>query len=103
MTGHEAGDDMNRGRHPAGLTEQALSLWQIALGSSVRVREADGEEEYTIVSPGEVDATVGRISAESPVGKALMGRRPGECVQVQTPGGWRALTVVHVVTPDHRV
>jgi transcription elongation factor GreA len=45
------------------------------------------------VGPAEVDVTSGRISMESPVGKALLGRRIGEKVQVQSPGGLRELKV----------
>jgi transcription elongation factor GreA len=69
------------------------------LGSRVRVRDADGEEEYTIVRRGEADPAQGRISTESPVGRALLGGRRGDEVTVQTPGGVRALTIVEVASP----
>jgi transcription elongation GreA/GreB family factor len=69
-------------------------------GSVVRVRDADGEEEeYTIVRKGEADPARGRISTESPVGRALLGGRGGDEVTVQTPGGIRALTIVEVAAP----
>ena len=67
-----------------------------ALGSTVRVRDVDGEEAYTIVSRAEADIAQGRISADSPVGRALLGREPGDEIEVVTPGGIRLLTVVHV-------
>ena len=66
------------------------------VGSVVRVRDEFGEEEYTIVGPAEVDVAKGRISMESPVGRALLGHRVGDVVQVQTPGGSRPLTIVTV-------
>jgi transcription elongation factor GreA len=69
------------------------------LGSRVRVRDAHGEEEYTIVRRGEADPEQGRISTESPVGRALLGGRRGDQVTVQTPGGVRALTIVDVAPP----
>ena len=69
------------------------------LGSRVRVRDAHGEDEYTIVRRGEADPAHGRISMESPVGRALLGGRRGEEVKVQTPGGVRALTIVEVASP----
>ena len=73
---------------------------EVQLGSSVRVRDADGEEEeYTIVRVGEADPARGRISTESPVGRALLGGRRGDEVTVQTPGGMRALTIVDVAAP----
>jgi transcription elongation factor GreA len=64
------------------------------------VRDADGEEEeYTIVKKGEADPAHGRISTESPVGRALLGGRGGGEVTVQTPGGVRPLTIVEVTAP----
>jgi transcription elongation GreA/GreB family factor len=68
-------------------------------GSRVRVRDADGEEEYTLVRRGEGDPAHGRISTESPVGRALLGARPGDEVEVQTPGGIRVLTIVELADP----
>jgi hypothetical protein len=69
------------------------------LGSRVRVRDAHGEEEYTIVRRGEAEPARGRISTESPVGRALLGGRRGDAVRVQTPGGVRELTIVEVAPP----
>ena len=58
-----------------------------------------GEEEYTLVQRGEADPAQGRISTESPVGWALLGRRSGDEVEVQTPGGVRVLTLVELAAP----
>jgi transcription elongation GreA/GreB family factor len=71
----------------------------VCLGATVRVRDADGEEEYTIVSSAEADARQGRISSESPVGRALLHAREGDQISVQTPGGIRALAILGVTTP----
>ncbi len=60
----------------------------VALGSSVTVVEADWEPEtYTIVGSAEADPGAGRISNESPLGKALMGHRVGDKVAFNTPNG----------------
>ena len=69
---------------------------RVQVGSRVTVRDEFGEEEYTIVGPAEVDVAKGRISMESPVGKALLGHKVGEEVKVQTPGGTRPVTIVKV-------
>jgi transcription elongation GreA/GreB family factor len=66
-------------------------------GSRVRVRDAEGEHEHTMVARATADAPPGCVSIESPVGRALLGCRPGDQVEVQTPGGIRLLTVVDVV------
>jgi transcription elongation factor GreA len=62
---------------------------EVSLGRTVIVRE-DGvsiEETYTIVGSLEADPTQGRISNSSPIGKALLGKRVGARVTVNTPGG----------------
>lgn len=59
----------------------------VRIGSTVTV-ELDGDEEtYTIVSPVEAKPREGRISNESPVGRALLGHRAGERVEVTMPNG----------------
>lgn len=61
----------------------------VALGRTVVVREAgtDFEEAYAIVGSVEVDPKNGRISNESPMGKALLGKKVGDKINVKTPGG----------------
>lgn len=69
----------------------------IHLGSRVTVRSDDDEEEtWVLVSPEEASAVDGRISTQSPVGKALVGSRVGDSATVTTPGGQIVYTVVGV-------
>ena len=70
---------------------------RVKIGSTVKVTESDGAERtYTIVGSTEADAGHGRISNESPVGKALLGRRVGDQVKVAAPGGSMKLKLVEV-------
>ena len=67
---------------------------QVQLGGSVTLlNQNGGEEEYTIVGSPEADPAQGRISYESPVGKALLNKKVGEDVQVKTPAGTVTLTI----------
>ena len=67
----------------------------VRLGSKVTVADTSGEEEvYTIVGSAEADPRRGYISNESPVGRALLGKRIGEQVAVVAPGGSFDLKVV---------
>lgn len=60
----------------------------VKIGSKVKVVSPEGEEEeYVIVGSAEASPRNGKISNESPVGQALLGRRPGEEVQVLVPAG----------------
>lgn len=68
-----------------------------AIGRRATLRDEDGESVcYAIVFPGDGDPTEGWISADSPLGAAILGRRPGETVAVDAPvGPWR-VTLVQV-------
>jgi len=76
----------------------AVTAWpSVEVGSTVLLRDETGEEEqYTIVGAMEAEPGAGRISNQSPVGRALLGRRPGETVEVETPMGKRKLTIVAI-------
>jgi transcription elongation factor GreA len=69
----------------------------VGLGSTVVVRDQDGDEQtWRIVSSHDAAPAEGRLSAESPVASALLGRGPGERVSVSLPKGKRVLTVITV-------
>ncbi len=68
----------------------------VSLGSTVTVKVDGHKEEYTVVGEFEADPTAKKISHESPLGKALIGRRVGETVEVQAPAGKIIYTVVSI-------
>lgn len=68
----------------------------VGLGSTVIV-DFDGEEErYMIVGAIEAKPTEGKISNQSPIGAALLGKRPGETAEVPTPAGSQAVKILRV-------
>lgn len=70
------------------IDETAAPSGFVRLGSHVAVVDSDGaEESYTIVGSAEVDPQEGRISNESPIGRALIGKKVGDKVSVIAPGG----------------
>ncbi|GAB4560140.1 MAG: transcription elongation factor GreA [Anaerolineae bacterium] len=70
----------------------------VDLGCRVTVRDTDADEleTYHIVGSAEVDPLNGKISNVSPIGRALMGRRVGDRVSVQTPGGVIHLEIIDI-------
>ena len=69
----------------------------VSLGSKVKVKDTDNiEEEYTIVGSMEADPRHGMISNESPVGRALLGKKVGETASVVAPGGSFDLSVMSI-------
>jgi len=69
----------------------------VKLGSKVTVRSEDGSEEfYTVVGSAEADPSQNKISNESPVGSAIIGKKAGNTVKVKTPAGEIKLKIVEV-------
>ena len=72
-----------------------VSTKETSLGSVAQVRTADNREyRYTLVGAYEAKPAAGLISNESPVGKALLGRKVGDVVTVSTPGGVKTYTIL---------
>ncbi len=70
---------------------------KVQIGHKVTVREGDEDEEvFELVGISEVNTLLGKISYESPIGSALLDKRPGEKVQVKTPGGVLEFTIVKI-------
>lgn len=70
---------------------------KVFFGATVEVEdEAGNRGTYMVVGEDESDSKVGRISWRSPVGRALLGRRPGDIVMVRRPSGEAELEVIAV-------
>lgn len=66
-------------------------------GATVDVQTDGGEAAtWQIVGEDEADIKAGRISYSSPIGRALIGKEPGETVEVQTPGGLKRYEILDV-------
>jgi transcription elongation factor GreA len=69
----------------------------IQVGAKVTLQEDGNDPEmYTIVGPAEANPRNGRISNESPLGRALMDKRAGETVRVDAPGGSFTVQILKV-------
>lgn len=71
----------------------------LSFARAAEIRDEDTGElhTWTIVGPGEADRAKGKLSADSPVAKALLDRTVGETVEVPTPKGVRRLKIVRLV------
>ncbi|MCR8745796.1 transcription elongation factor GreA [Romboutsia lituseburensis] len=80
------------------IDESKIDSNVVTIGSIVKVNdvEFDEEVEYTIVGSAEADPYEGRISNESPVGKALLGRTIGDVVEVQVPDGVAQFKILEI-------
>ncbi len=81
--------------------EEDVAKDAVGLGSTVTLLDIEFDEEvvYKIVGSTEVDSLNGKISNESPVGKALVGAKKGATISVETPGGTIQYKIVKVEKP----
>lgn len=68
----------------------------VSVGDTVILQWNGEEKSYTIVGPNEADPGEGRISNESPLGTALLGKRPGETTVIRTPSGPKEARILRV-------
>ena len=70
----------------------------IRIGDRITVREEDADEPetYHLVGAAEADPAAGRISNESPLGKALLGKKKGDTVQISAPNGLISFRIVKI-------
>ncbi len=80
------------------IDETKIDSSVVSIGSTVKLydKEFDEEIEYSIVGSNEVDPLVGKISDQSPIGHALMGKTAGAEVIVDAPGGAVAFKILEV-------
>jgi len=81
------------------IDEDEVSTEKVSIGSRVRLYdiEFDEEVEYLIVGSTEADPARSKISNESPVGKALIGKRKGDVIEVAVPDGTIKFKILEIL------
>jgi transcription elongation factor GreA len=71
------------------IIEENQNVNSVCIGSTILLQEVNSGKEvrYTLVGPREVNPAKGKISGISPVGKAVLGKRPGDIFEVAVPAG----------------
>ena len=88
----------NKLKYAVIIKDTASKKGTVSLGSKVDLVDEDTKEvvSYEIVGTTEADVELGRISNESPIGNALLGRKAGETIRVSVPAGVTTLTIKKV-------
>ena len=75
--------------HARVITKKEISKDSVSIGSRVKLRDVDAKQtvEYHIVGSAEANPSENKLSNESPVGKAIIGKKKGETVEVTAPRG----------------
>ena len=85
------------------IDESNMDVRAISLGSVVKLFDEDFEEEitYSIVGSNQADPLEQKISDQSPIGRALMGKKAGDRVTVTAPAGELHFKVLEVARANH--
>ncbi|MEG0873310.1 MAG: transcription elongation factor GreA [Clostridia bacterium] len=88
----------NKLRHAKIVDEDEISTRKVGIGTLVTVHDFEFDEDisYGIVGATEVNIAENKISNESPVGKAIIGKKKGETIEVETPGGTSKYKVLSI-------
>ncbi len=80
----------------AKVVEKADGTGAVQIGSTVELKHGSENIIYTIVTAPEADPLSGKISAESPIGSALLSKKKGDKVEIETPNGSMQYQVVRI-------
>jgi transcription elongation factor GreA len=83
-------------KHAVVIQEGKGAKDEVRIGATVSVRKGNETIKYQIVGSSEAKPEEGKISNESPIGKALLGHKVGDKVTVQTPGGEESYAIMKV-------
>jgi len=68
----------------------------VRVGSTIKVRFGDNYKVYTIVGPTEANPEIGKISNESPIGQAFLGKKKGDVVEIKVPAGRARYQIIEI-------
>jgi transcription elongation factor GreA len=78
------------------LIKKTPSKGVVGLGSTVELRGNEGDKTFIIVGSVEADPLEGKISNESPIGQALLGKKIGDSVEIKTPADTISYSIVRI-------
>ncbi len=84
------------------IDEDEISKTKVTLGAMIKIRDEETQEEieYLLVGTKEQDIFSNKISSDSPVGAAIMGKKRGQIVDVRTPAGILRYRIVKISKPS---
>jgi len=80
------------------IDESSIDTSKVSILSKVKIKnlKMGAEFTYTLVAEEEADIKLNKISVKSPIGKGLLGKKPGEKVEIQTPGGSMTFEILEI-------
>jgi transcription elongation factor GreA len=80
------------------IDESKIDTSKVSVLSKVKIRNVSNKAEmtYTLVTENEADLKTGKISVSSPIGKGLLGKKPGETVDIEVPNGIMKFEIIEI-------
>lgn len=84
------------------IDEDEISRTKVTIGAKIKIRDEESgvENDYTLVSNKEADIFEGKISNDSPIGLAIIGKKKGQIVEVKTPMGTLKYKIAKISKPS---
>jgi transcription elongation factor GreA len=83
-------------KHATIIKEKRKSSSQVEVGSKIKIQDDSEQKEYIIVGSNESDPAKGKISNESPLGQAFMGKKVGDIIEISIPRGAKAFKIIEI-------
>ncbi len=83
-------------KHATVIKDTKRKSGTVRIGSKITVRDEKKTHEYLIVGSNEADPSIGKISNESPIGHAFLGKKPGDTVLITVPSGTKKFEIVTI-------
>lgn len=80
------------------IDESKIDTSKVSVLSKVKIKNLSNKAEmtYTLVTENEADLKTGKISVSSPIGKGLLGKKPGETVDIEVPNGIMKFEIIEI-------
>ena len=83
-------------RHATIIKQDAKTSDTVAVGSKIKIKDNKETKEYFIVGSSEADPSKGRISNESPIGQAFIGKKVGDIIEIKVPQGSKKFKIITI-------
>lgn len=83
-------------KHATIIKEKRKSSGKVEVGSKIKIQDDSEQKEYIIVGSNESDPAKGKISNESPLGQAFMGKKVGDIIEISIPRGTKAFKIIEI-------
>lgn len=79
------------------IKQQNHATGKVEVGSKIKIKDDASTKEYVIVGSNEADPSQGRISNESPLGQAFLGKRVGDLIEIRVPQGTKKFQIITII------